>query len=142
MVDSSSAAVVDEVGEVAGEMMKQTGRTEPLDVAFFSDCRRAMYIADSDRNVGLDVDEFIELVERLAPDADYVYNFGDLEEELQDVYKTNTRFLRDANQFMIDVSGSKPASRATDGEMERMEALCSAMQSVLVPLEDKDPSSD
>jgi hypothetical protein len=110
------------------------GEAFELDAAVMADCKRAIYVSDRDRNGGLDVDEFVFLLNRLLEEqaerdgTEATYEvFGDLHDAFHVIYRDMSTYDEYANAFLVSAEGSRPGAGPTDEENDHLESLCQAV---------------
>lgn len=120
-------------GEVVGKddvHLKQSASVQneaiQLDPEALKECKRSIYVSDRDRNGGLDVDEFVFLLNRISGKDTY-YGFVSVHEVFHELYKDFSSYSEAANSFMISSSGSKPGTIATVDETYHLESVCEAI---------------
>jgi hypothetical protein len=113
------------------------GKEMDLDPQVMSECKRSIYVSDRDRNDGLDVDEFVFLVNRLQEDekdTEPYEGFGDLHDAFHVLYRDLSTYNEYVNAFLVSTAGSKPGLRPTGDETEHLESVCKAVYFALEEL--------
>lgn len=99
-----------------------------LEPEILKECKRSIFVSDRDRNGGLDVDEFVFLVNRLDGDETYAfYGFGDLDDVFHEIYKDLSSYSVRTNSFTVSSLGSKPGTIATSEETAHLDSVCEAV---------------
>jgi hypothetical protein len=114
------------------------GKETELGPLVMSECIRSIYVSDRDRNEGLDVDEFVFLVNRLQEeedkDAEPFEGFGDLHDAFHVIYRDLSTYNEYVNAFLVSTAGSKPGVRPTGDETDHLESVCKAVYFALEEL--------
>lgn len=113
--------------------------TTPED-AFFMQCKRAVIIADTNRDDWLTEQEFLILLNRVENSAFAdIATFSDLPAVFQEIYQDLSR--ADATNDWINIVGSKPGQTPTSYESAQLKNLCSEVSKAIRNFRDFGPLS-